>query len=1141
MESSEKHTGVEAVGRNFLWMAWSAAISVANSLVVWIVFARMRDVDEVGRFTVVMGLYALFMTVCTLGLPGYLVAEISRRSTGSDPGRGTVEAFIANASLVMLGSGCVAAASMCLFGLWASPSSEAVLATLVLSLAIVPSGLIAVGEASMVALGRTRIIGLISTAENLLRTVVPIFLIWSGFGLIVIVLSLALTRFAALAAYVALARRDLDRLPFDLGGVKAILHSTPTFAGTVILSSIVWQGGSVLLGRYSSEAETAKFGVASRFLIPAAILLASYADVIQPLLAKAADQGKRISAVYLARFVRGPLGLAVAAAVASPFLSLTVLSILFGERYAGSAAALNIFALCLIPISMIMIVARGLYAQGQQRYDLIANAFGVVVFVTTALILIPQFGAVGAATAQLSGFITMAILELNFIKKVLAGFSLLEGIRVTNISRVAADAEYQPAEKPRILMIGMHLTKTRGGISTLTAAIRDSSLADEFEIDYVASQAEEFGVIRKFLLAVTSTCRVVWHCVTRRPDLVYIHVGSNASLYREGFLVLLAKLHLRTVVTHFHAGDVELYYSRQSRLGRWFIRTAIGTSNSVIAVSTSTANSIRDISRSDEIVVIPNAIDTAAFRPRESRDIGPVRLLFVGAVGKLKGERDLLRALAKLRSSRLDLKVSIVGFGAGSLYDECRHLGISDMIEFLGPVAVDQMRERYAAADIFVLPTYAEGMPMSVLEAMASGLAIVTTQVGGIPELIDNGENGFMVEPGDIDGLASQIQELAEDPQLRRRLGQAARRKAVNDFDSEHYRSALRSHLAEQLRKRGSRALVPKLVAKRAAKTAATWVRRTKRRGGVNIIAYHRVVGDLPRAEQDGYYGLSVSTDSFRKHCEILKANFDVMSLETAAQELAEGSVDRPIAVITFDDGYRDFYEQAFPILSDLKLPATMFLPTNFVGSNVPLAHDQIFWLLRHAAERGTSLVGPLLEAGVEYSTAKGFARPAASLALTERLVYLPFRLREDAIRSMRSALDLGVHHPPDYRLLDWQMVREMAAEGITFGAHTVNHVVLPLEDTPTIINEIEQSRLRLERELSTPIRTFAYPNGEHSDSVRSAVASAGFTVAVTTRSAVNGAGADLLALDRTCLSEESTRGLTGHYSQRVARMRLGA
>ncbi|MEO7658758.1 MAG: polysaccharide deacetylase family protein, partial [Pyrinomonadaceae bacterium] len=131
--------------------------------------------------------------------------------------------------------------------------------------------------------------------------------------------------------------------------------------------------------------------------------------------------------------------------------------------------------------------------------------------------------------------------------------------------------------------------------------------------------------------------------------------------------------------------------------------------------------------------------------------------------------------------------------------------------------------------------------------------------------------------------------------------------------------------------------------------------------GTVNIIAYHRVVADIAKAERDAIYGIVVSTDTFRHHCEMLRDAFDVVSLETAMHFMDDRrTVARPMAVLTFDDGYLDFYEQAFPVLNELGLPATVFLPTDYIGGDKPLAHDRIYWLLKIALENSIDLTDAL-------------------------------------------------------------------------------------------------------------------------------------------------------------------------------------
>ncbi len=353
------------------------------------------------------------------------------------------------------------------------------------------------------------------------------------------------------------------------------------------------------------------------------------------------------------------------------------------------------------------------------------------------------------------------------------------------------------SQKLSILMVGMHLKKTRGGITTLTAGILNSAFTDEYDLTYIASQAEDLGLLRKVLLAVSATIRFITVCVFRSPGLVYVHVGSNASLYRESFFILLGKRFRKKVITHFHAGDIDKYYPRQSKIGQKFIVYALGLSDRVIAVSQESASQIRRLNDDLRVVVIPNAIDTSAFafaddKDRTERPDEIVRLLFVGATGKLKGERDLINALNLLKGHDLVIKVTMLGYGAENLRQLFDELGVEAMVEHLGAVPMTERVAFYEQADIFVLPTYAEAMPVSVIEAMAAGLAVITTPVGGIPELITDGQEGLLFPVGNIEALAQMITYLAKHKGARFAMGKRARQRVCEQINFSQYIERLR-------------------------------------------------------------------------------------------------------------------------------------------------------------------------------------------------------------------------------------------------------------------------------------------------------------------------------------------------------------
>jgi peptidoglycan/xylan/chitin deacetylase (PgdA/CDA1 family) len=310
----------------------------------------------------------------------------------------------------------------------------------------------------------------------------------------------------------------------------------------------------------------------------------------------------------------------------------------------------------------------------------------------------------------------------------------------------------------------------------------------------------------------------------------------------------------------------------------------------------------------------------------------------------------------------------------------------------------------------------------------------------------------------------------------------------------------------------------------------------------VLIVGYHRVVADIAQAEREAIHGLVISTESFRRHLQILREHYDVLPLDAAAAVLrGERLTRRAVAVITFDDGYRDVYDQAFPILREMGLPATVFVPTAGIGTGQALDHDLLYWFVSKARARGLSLHVPLVKAGMGLDQAATLCAEVSPIRLSHQLVHLPLALRENVLRCLEDFLAEQEERPEGFDLLDWEMMRQMARAGISFGAHTDNHAVLTLEDEATVEREILRNKQALETQLGTPVRHFAYPTGKYNDTVKTVLARAGFEVAVTTERHVNRRGGDLLALGRICLCEESTRGISGRYSEAVARLRLAA
>src|SRR5262249_2365455 len=148
------------------------------------------------------------------------------------------------------------------------------------------------------------------------------------------------------------------------------------------------------------------------------------------------------------------------------------------------------------------------------------------------------------------------------------------------------------------------------------------------------------------------------------PHLVYVHVGGNASLYRKIPFILLARLTGRRVLAHFHAGDFEPYFARQSWFGRRLILYGLGRSQRLIAVSNELGRLLTRLLPEAAVTVTPNGVKTSIFAGRHEGHAPFVRLLFVGAMGRLKGERDLIRALHRVAGATPQFRLAMLGRGA---------------------------------------------------------------------------------------------------------------------------------------------------------------------------------------------------------------------------------------------------------------------------------------------------------------------------------------------------------------------------------------------------------------------------------------------------------------------------------------------
>jgi glycosyltransferase involved in cell wall biosynthesis len=206
-----------------------------------------------------------------------------------------------------------------------------------------------------------------------------------------------------------------------------------------------------------------------------------------------------------------------------------------------------------------------------------------------------------------------------------------------------------------------------------------------------------------------------------------------------------------------------------------------------VAVSTGVASVLSHSIGSDRVIVLDNGVDVAAFGPAGPAN-DPPRILYVGVLTPRKGLIDLFRASELLHGRGIHHEVIVAGGrpDEGPEAEAEVRTAATDAVRFLGPQPHESMPAVYRGADIFGLPSWWEAMPLSMLEAMATGLPVIATKVGDVPRVVEPHVTGLLVPPRSPEALAEALEPLLRDPDLRARLGAAGRRRVESDLTLRH-------------------------------------------------------------------------------------------------------------------------------------------------------------------------------------------------------------------------------------------------------------------------------------------------------------------------------------------------------------------
>ncbi len=279
--------------------------------------------------------------------------------------------------------------------------------------------------------------------------------------------------------------------------------------------------------------------------------------------------------------------------------------------------------------------------------------------------------------------------------------------------------------------------------------------------------------------------RVCWRLVSTRPDVAHVATSYLRGWWRDVFFLRLARLTGAATVVNLHGGDFEHVFKASSRVRQRSFLAQFRQAAAVVAITEETARFLRGLGLSN-VHFISNCIDVRPQPPEAPQRRSLDRWLFVGYVVATKGVPEAFEALRQFPNAHLTL-IGPVANGT-SKSAELLSAALSDpeikgRITHLGGISSEAARAAYANHDLFVFPTRREGFPNVVLEAMEAGLPIVASRVGGIPEMLIDGEHGLLVDSGDQAALNAAIGRVSADPEWAAQLGAAARARAVDLYE----------------------------------------------------------------------------------------------------------------------------------------------------------------------------------------------------------------------------------------------------------------------------------------------------------------------------------------------------------------------
>lgn len=355
--------------------------------------------------------------------------------------------------------------------------------------------------------------------------------------------------------------------------------------------------------------------------------------------------------------------------------------------------------------------------------------------------------------------------------------------------------------KIKVLMCGSDIGAFKGGMVTVVRNYLECGEFHRSRLIFIPTHISG-SKVRRIVCYAKAYIKVALLLLGRRIDIAHLHMSERGSFYRKAWLLKLLHTFRVPVILHHHGAEFEDFYQKLPPRGRRYVCRVLESAECNLVLSELLKEKMLKKAPDAVVQVLSNAVEVPEKRNYHP---APAKIIMLGRQGKRKGSYDLLKALSEIRD-RLPEETEIWMCGDGAVETvkmKAKELGLEKQVVCTGWISGKEKEACLKDATIHVLPSYREALPMSILETMSCGIPNISTRIASIPEVIEDGKNGFLINPGDITALGKTILCLLKDAELRERMSRNSYRKMQEDFSLQACVSRLEEIYADCLQRAG--------------------------------------------------------------------------------------------------------------------------------------------------------------------------------------------------------------------------------------------------------------------------------------------------------------------------------------------------